>query len=188
MVDFRAVVRIADPSLGGTGVNVYHGHLGSDPDGDFGPLMVSLSAIYDDISLIFPSTTVLSWDGTATTLGASPALLTSPADAWSVTGTGGTHPAPPANCIVAGFSTALRTRSGRGRTFLGPIDRDQVQDNGTPYETTRETISAAYQNIIDEDESADSYFGVWSPTDNVLRQWTSCQVANRFGVLRSRRD
>lgn len=188
MGTFRAVVKIADPILGGTGVNVFHGHLADDDPDDLGPLMVSVHSAYEDSALLFPSTTEITWDGTATTLGSSPMLLEALDDAWSTAGTGGTHPAPPANCLVVGFSTALRTRSGRGRTFLGPLDRDQVQDNGTPYEATRDIVAGTWQDVIDSQTGNPNYLGVWSPTDEVLRQWTSAKVANRFAVLRSRRD
>jgi hypothetical protein len=64
-----------------------------------------------------------------------------------------------------------------------------VQDNGTPYETTRALIAAAGMDLISSfDESFDGALGVWSPTDEVLRDFTGCQVRNKFAVLRSRRD
>lgn len=189
MVLFRGVVQYHDPSLGGTGVSIFHGRGDGSGEDDANYLMGTLHDFYESIKVIFPSTCTVTWDGSVVTFDTpSPALFTSGAG-WTTTGTGSTHPSPPANCIVAGWQTSLHSRSGRGRTFLGPIDRDQVQDNGTPYEEIRSDIESAAGDLIDAfDGAGDGALGVWSPTDSVLRDFTGCKVANQFAVLRSRRN
>lgn len=98
--------------------------------------------------------------------------------------------APLATAIVIGWRTASATRSGRGRTFVGPVGQRAVQSDGTPTATALTACNAAAEAILDPefDPVGDGSFGVYSRTTGQFRPFTGHRVRDTFAVLRSRRD
>jgi hypothetical protein len=192
MTVFRMVVTIDSPVLGGTGVNIWHlRNTGSapDPDSELNGLSELVHTFYSAIANYFKGDTTIAFDGTMVEVGSAEPEGHFDLDTWSVVGGTTTDDLPPANCIVVGWRTSVATRSGRGRTFLGPLSRDTLQDNGTPQEDVRSGILAAANALISSSEdSANGALGVWSVKQSVLRDFTGAAVTNQFAVLRSRRD
>lgn len=175
---------------GSPGVNVWHGRIDSavEPFEDLGTLTEFLETFYSGLLSLFTTTTTIRWAGEANGVGDDTGdLFTS--DPWTLTGTGSNGAMPPANCMLASWRAATGGRSGRGRTFLGPLDRGAEENNGTPAELFR----TAVQGEIDELISSSSGFGngalgIYSRADGVFRDFVSGTCPNYFAVLRSRRD
>ena len=91
--------------------------------------------------------------------------------------------------IVVGWRTTSATRSGRGRTFLGPLSGTHSQGNGTPLDTTLTTVrNAATALITASTGQAGWSWGVLSTTTGIFRDVTGSSVKDRFAYLSSRRD
>ena len=81
----------------------------------------------------------------------------------SPTGTGGTSHAPAQICMVVSWRTATATRSGRGRTYLGPLSLGAVETTGALKTTSCATVSTAATTLIAALAAiaADCYLVVW---------------------------
>lgn len=191
---YRASVRITSPNLGGDGANIWHirtaGGVGND--GRLNEAMGWIEQFYIDCSQAFSPSTAIVFDGTVTEIATNEPTITEGLDTFTVPGVGASGDLPPANALVVGWRTALANRRGRGRTFLGPLSRGASEDNGTPtaliLEKVRDAAAALVASSTDSEVLGSVSVGVWSPTDNVLRDVTGASVRDRFAVLRSRRD
>lgn len=192
MTLYQMTVDISSPVLGGQGVNIWHlRNTGPAPDtaSELNGLSELVHQFYESIDACFHGDTLITFDGTMTEVGSDEPSVFEGLDTWGTDGGTSVPNLPPANCIVAAWGTASATRRGHGRTFLGPLSRDCAEDNGTPVEAIRSLIVSAGQDLISASEGlANGALGVYSTKDKVLRDFTSIKVANRFAVLRSRRD
>lgn len=103
--------------------------------------------------------------------------------------------APPALAIVVGWRTTSATRRGRGRTFIGPLNSNVMQSDGTPSDTVLNNIRGANDTLIATSQAANGWaLGVYGQQSagllepKVLRDFTGHRVRDTFAVLRSRRD
>lgn len=191
MAVWRATVVIASPYLGGVGTNTWHARTESEEltgNSELASIASAIGTFYDNIETHFAGATTRSFDGAW-----HRAEDAEDGQVSTVTGFSETNgigpPLPPANCLVVSWRTSSGSRSGRGRTFLGPMGTGCLQDNGTPVEAVRtqiESMAAAFITAVNT--PATSGVGVWSRKDQTLRDFTSGTVANQFAVLRSRRD
>lgn len=191
MAVYRTSVAIESPDIGGVGANVWHlrtSDTGPDQD-QVNLLMQGLKGFYQDVAPVFPEDVTIRWDGSAQQiLSAEPGLVEG-ATAWSVPGGTTSQGLPPANCLCITWRTSLSTRSGRGRTFLGPVAEEHVDAGGRPTTTIRTLLQSAAAEFIDSFDSIGAgAFAVFSPTDNVARDITGARIPTEFAVLRSRRD
>lgn len=191
MALYRAVVDI-EWGGGGSGVNVWHFRTISSP-GTLADRQGAVDAIrdfYDAVSSIYPTDTTISMPAEVVTeFQSAPAF--EPVTPWTITGDSGTAThLPAATQLVVGWRTTAATRSGRGRTFLGPLAGTLNEANGTPTPGLITTVQTAANDLVAESESALGGWavGVWSEADGVLRDFTSARVRDVFAVLRSRRD
>lgn len=102
--------------------------------------------------------------------------------------------APPVLALCLTWRTSIAARRGRGRTFLGPLSQNALQDNGTPDEDFRSVVGNAADALISTstgfNNGAVGIYGresVGSST-HVIRDIVGRTVPNEFAVLRSRRD
>lgn len=187
-------VKITWPGAGGPGVNTWHLRTTGDelPEGEELPGLSGLvHQFYTDLRPIFTEQTTITFEGTMS-LTTDPGTTTNDADPWVVTGQASLSKLLPAAAqIVAGWQTELSSRSGKGRTFLGPLG-SQILDNasdGTPSQSTVNLINDAGAALVSASSGfADGAVGVWSPTDNVFRDFTGIRTRKVFAVLTSRRD
>lgn len=174
---------------GSPGANVWHMRFtnASAPGGDQDAMVEAVRDFYTAINGDFTASTTLSFNGELRGVGDdSDSLYT--ATPWSVTGTGSNF-APPADCAIVSWRTSAATRSGRGRTFLGPLNSAAIESNGTPTEGFRSGNQAAIDDLIETSDSfANGALGVYSRTENVFRDFVSGTMPNYFAILRSRRD
>ncbi len=95
---------------------------------------------------------------------------------------------PPQVAIVVSWKTVLSGRSFRGRTYLGPVNRDCALSTGL----IDPSIQTAIQTETDELTSALSEISmdlaVWSRTLNSFHRVTSSSIGNVFDTQRRRRS
>lgn len=195
---WRTTAVITHPSLGGNGTNTWHGRVDNiSPD-----VLATLQGLTTGLEAFYGGTTAVTAGGTAVACdGMWVRVDDDSGDVEDTTGfnvVAGTSvaPLPPSQCLVVGWGTSAAGRDARGRTFVGPCGVNTLQDNGTPTEESRAALEAAAVALIDSfDGLDDSALGVWSvgarrkvPGPDVFRDFTRAKVANRFSVLRSRRD
>ena len=192
---WRTVVQMEGSPMPDPGVNVFHVRVGSDVLNDeslaLGQASVGLEAFYDEIQGLYPSTVTLSHDGVYQEINAAEPRQIDTGEDWTLPGTGTSDPLPAANAMTVTWLTALSARSGRGRSFIGPLVQSTAEANGTPEESNRSALAIAAANLVDLSDNTEPVpwaYGVWSPTDNVIRDFTGSRVPNKFAVLRSRRD
>lgn len=178
-------------ATGGPGVNVWHLRTTGDSEDtvDIAALSEIVHTFYSDISAAFPTGFTAAYAGVATSIEADPVTNTG-ADAWVVPGSSGSvDTLPPATQLVVTMRTPSATRSGRGRKFFGPLITGMKEPNGTPAATCLTLFTDAFTDLVSSSEAfTNGAVGVWSPTQSLFRDVTGFSIADRFAVLRSRRD
>lgn len=190
---WRATWTIDHPSLGGTGTNTWHARVGvvggeiSEHE-QLDLLNGHLGEFYTAIEDVFAGGAHLHFNGEWLEVEVEePRLYAGDSNDLVVGGT--TDALPPANCLVVGWRTSVASKSGRGRTFLGPLRTADNEANGTPSEPVRTMVESAAADFISSFDGVDSgAFGVYSKHDGVIRDFISGRVRNQFGMLTSRRD
>lgn len=194
MAIWRLPIRITDQSLPDPGFNIFHVRTadGPFPEAELNQASGWLEDFYSAMVPVFSSNTDIQFDGTVTEINSDTPRVGEGLTTWKVDGTSTSLPLPPANCVVVGWRTTLATRSGRGRTFLGPIAANASEADGTVTATALSTIRGAAAALVDESTASEVLgvvsLGIWSPTRNELRDITGTVTHDRFAVLRSRRD
>lgn len=192
MAVYRGVVTITHPALGGTGTNTWHAR-STDPftgtaDADLHGLNESLRAYYALLTAVVAGGTIFAQDGSFVRIDDDSGDFAM-VDPWSVTTGTSQPPLPPADALVVSWRTAQAGKRARGRTFVSPCAANTLQDNGTPTESARATMDAAAASFVDSfDGIENGAWAIWSTVDHVARDIVSGSTANRFSVLRSRRD
>lgn len=173
---------------GGPGVNSWHIRYQSADGGELGAAAAALRAFYVSCQSFFPSGVVIRFPDTAVTVGDSPTFVhVNPPAVVNANGSGGY--APLSSAVVVGWRTTAATRSGRGRTFLGPLGKGTIDSDGTPVPDVLNGIQAAAATLISASLNDNGWaFGVYSKKDGVIRDFTSARVRDVFAVLRSRRS
>lgn len=183
---------------GGPGVNVWHARQGSlDPGEELGDLSNMLHTFYSDIA----SGAISGSDGfqAGMTIDAGDWVdvdseESRPADFDTITVPGTAPDAPPVLAVCMTWRTSIAARRGRGRTFLGPLSQNALQDNGTPDEDLRNVFATAAEDLVSASTGfGNGAWGVYGRTavgasTHVLRDLTGFSVPNEFAVMRSRRD
>lgn len=191
MALYRCTVNLSFPVGSGGGTNTWHLRTGTgtDEDNNVEALMQKVAFFYEAVSPLLPASWEASWDGTALEIAtAEPTLVTAPGGGWSQNGeaTGGYTGAASMGCVT--WRTASPTRSGRGRTFVGPLAATAVQDDGTLGNTALSLLQQAGQSIPDSTgSSVAGALVVFSQAQQLGRDITSSSVTDQVAVLRSRR-
>lgn len=189
MAIFRVPARIDFPQAGGPGFNIWHVRT-NDPQGaELEGALGALEDFYSAIAGLYPaSASITLGEGIIKDPLGSPEFM--PDDFRKVVGAGAFTLSPSLLSIVVGWRTVSATRSGRGRTFLGPFAvGPQDQADGTPNGGTLNTIRAAAQELVSDSTAPTGWaVGVLSTKQGVLRDITGSSVRDRWAVLRSRRD
>ena len=188
MPTFKVPVRIVHPGSGGDAFNIWHLRTVSDDSDDFNNGMDALDAFYTKIKGIYPNgTQVIVGEGVIRDPYGSPTYTNYvPTE---ITGTGQTAQAPQLLAVVVSWYTQSATRSGRGRTFLGPLELQALEADGTVASAWLSEIRQAADDLVNDSQTYNAWaFGVYSHKDGVLRDFVSYNVRDRFSYLRSRRD
>ena len=190
MPTLRLTVQHDYAPAGGPGINVWHYRTATatTSQDDVDLAATRLQTFYSAIADRFSGDSVLTLQeqvvdvDTSEVVGATPWAINgaSPADAYL----------PTAVQVVLNWRTSNVSRSGRGRSFFGPLANSSALDtNGTPSLALLTDITTAGAALIDSQAGVgDGAFGVYSPTQGVIRDFTSCYTRDSFAVLTSRRD
>lgn len=191
MAIIRVPVVISNPVLPDPAMNILHIRTITD-DPDSGVIDSALDAIfdfYDSLKAHYPSgTTIRLGEGMIKDPLGSPSYV--PDDPREIASGTTTDPLPALLAVVVSWRTTSATRSGRGRTFVGPLHIDSLQSDGTPEALTLTAIRDAANALVAESSSSLNgwAFGVLSTKTGVFRDVTGNKVADRFSYLSSRRD
>lgn len=192
MATWRAVVRINNATLGGTGTNTWHmreSGTGLGVHDHLNNIMGWVEDFYTAVQGSFDGATSFVFSGELLGLGAAEGDVQT-VDPWTVAGADAGPSLPPANAVVVGWRTDSGGRQGRGRTFLGPMASSSAEADGTIKPAHLAGIRAGAAALVEESDSFDDgALGVYSREGGgVLRDFTSSRVRDTFAMLRSRRD
>jgi hypothetical protein len=186
----RVPVRIDYPVEGGPGANILHVRT-TDSNQETWELPSALNALatfYQEIAENYPSgTTITIGEGMVVDPTTAPAYVDD--DVKIINGSGGAPPAPALLSLCVSWRTSSATRSGRGRTFLGPIHKDALDSTGTVEVSVLNRTRAAVNGLVADSQTLNGWsLGVLSTKQGVLRDVTGGTVRDRFAYLSSRRD
>lgn len=193
MPTYRATVLLRFAAGGGAGTNTWHFRT-DNPIGienEPSTIMGWVRDFYTACAPFYPSSTVSSWDGSYTEVLTDAPAYSPPVTGWSVNGTNTDQGyAGAASMAVVTWRTELASRSGRGRTFVGPLAKSVIEGNGSLTTTALATLRAAGAALVGQSNTNDGVgaLGVFSPTQNVFRDMVGATVTDQVAVLRSRRD
>lgn len=185
------------PVLGGTGTNTWHARTSGPLPGaeaDLEDLADMLNSFYVGVSTVMPVGTAIGFSGEwQEVMSEDPDFVSNPP--WTI-GAGGNAGPLPAHCaLVVGWRTSAGGRTGRGRTFVGPLGNSALQTDGTIDTTKLTEVRAAATALVAASSAFDNgAFGVYSrdalatvPAP-VFRDFTGTVTRDVFASLRSRRD
>lgn len=185
---------------GSPGANVWHvrtGAIGTD-QANVEAAASSILTFYNDLGShgANPMREGVSWRAEAAFSEENDTVLDLTPVKAGASGTAGPD-APPVLAICISWSSTSRTRRGRGRTFLGPLNQACIQEDGT-IAAAHLTVVQNAANALCARNNADNGWavGVWglqnsggnAASPHVLRDFQSAKVRDQFAVLRSRRD
>lgn len=177
-------------ATGSPGVNVWHGRITvvEGPTPDLEDLAEWLETFYTSMASAYPTGTLIQFLGEAQGVGDDEGN-TYLADPWSVSGSGAGGFLPPATQMFVNWRALTGGRSGRGRTFIGPLQAGVAQADGTPTTAYRDALANAASALIESSDSFDNgALGIYSRTQNTFRDFVLSEVPDMFASLRSRRD
>lgn len=185
---YRAVVELSYAQGGGPGVNVWHFEAG-DP-GEVQSAVDALETFYEGTAACWqPGMTVTMPNEVLAGIETGAPEYES-VDGWSRlsdNASGGVL--APVLQLVVGWRTAAATRSGRGRTFIGPLGSNMADTQGTPSAFLLSSADTAANSIVVFNALlGGAQIGVWSETTATFRPINAYRIRDTFAVLRSRRD
>jgi len=188
---FTLPIRITWPyGTGSPGANVWHfrttGAFNDDSDAE--AMIDAVHDFYSGIVTFYRSDVDIDFDGVVTGMGADSGESAT-FDTWHVDGTATGDALSSALQMCISWGSGSGGRSGRGRTFIGPLPSTIDASDGVPVQAAADQLLDAANALIETSDSfANGAVGVWSPTDGVLRDFTVASVRRQFAILRSRRD
>lgn len=198
MATWRLPVALTYDLGGGPGVNVWHLRNTGEPfDDDVQECVDAIHAFYSTVA----SGAIAGADGyqAGMRISADTVINVDSDESASVDWDTITVPAtgdvaPPVLALCMTWRTSIAARRGRGRSFMGPLSQNALQDNGTPAEDFRAVHVGAAQDLVDFNDGFDNgavvVYGrtaIGSST-HVARDITGFSVPNEFAIMRSRRD
>jgi len=189
---FRVPVTIDNSLSGGPFMNIFHvrtiGPGGDDAD-QLGDALDALEDFYMGLRNVLPNGTVVRFgEGMIKDPLGDP---TYQADDPRAIPTGTQLVGSPATllAITISWRTASASRSGRGRTFVGPFNGGVIADDGTPNNQVVDQVRGQAAALVSASGGPGGWaFGVLSVKQGLLRDFTGSSVRDRWSFLSSRRD
>ena len=199
MAIVRIPVELTSPALPSPAINVWHARIetaGDLWDGGVQPYSGALGTLhqfYQALLGLFPSDITIKVPNAVVDVQTQEEISADPLPALVGTGV---DVAPRGLAVVVGWKTSIRARRGTGRTFVGPLTRSGIETaNGTPGSNVITPLATAAQALIDRSAAVNGWaLGVWGqetanvPGVNVLRDFTSFKINDKYAHLRTRRD
>lgn len=191
MGTYRIPVKIeGSQTPGGPWMNVLHVRLVDDSEtGELGSALDAIEAFYETVSTFMSADlTITIGEGMIRDPLGAPEYVND--DRRVITGAGAINQNLSALlAVVVSWRTSSATRSGRGRTFVGPLVWNAQEGNGTPSPTVLAAIATAADDLVSASTGVNGWsFGVLSTKQGLFRDVTGFTVRDRFAFLSSRRD
>lgn len=189
---FRVPVTITTPGIpGGPYMNVWNCRTVTGPPGDSGDLANALDALedfYRGVKDYFPNLTEVRFgEGMIRDPLGSPEYQDDDPRVLLTGGVAGGS-ATALLAIVVGWRTTSASRSGRGRTFVGPFSVSATAADGTPNDQVVNGVRLAAEGLVSASTGPGGWsFGVLSTQQGILRDFTGSSVRDRWSFLSSRR-
>lgn len=186
---FRVPVSVSFPQAGGPAMNVLHVRTADvDTAEEIGNALDALEAFYTAIQIYFPQyAQIRLGEGMVQDVLGSPVYY--PDDLRVINSSSSLPPAATLLAVVVSWRTVSATRSGRGRTFIGPIQTNAIDGDATPSAALISALNTAAGNLVSASTGAGGWsLCVLSQKEHLARDVTGHRVRDRWGVLRSRRD
>lgn len=191
MAIYRIPVKITHASLPDMAMNVLHFRVSAGVNTEsqnLGEAITTTVALYNAIKNYYAYQAVI-------TIGESmirdplgtPEYVDDDVHTLSADGVAGNAPVLLAACV--GWRTSSATRSGRGRTFFGPLSPAVLESNGTPTTNFVGDMNTAVNAFVASSQEQNEWaFGVLSTKTGVFRDVTGHSLKDRWAYLSSRRD
>lgn len=186
---YRVPVRIEYPQGGGPGYNVFHVRTVSNARDELEDALDSIELFYTAIRSHFASGTKhIIGEGMIRDPLGSPEYVND--SSRTRLGEGAVSVAPSLLAVTVSWKTSSATRSGRGRTFVGPFTNDAMQaTDGTPSAALMSSLRSAANNLVSDSSGLNDWaIGVLSIKQGLLRDITGASVKDKWSYLSSRRD
>lgn len=187
MTIFKIPVKLAYTQGGSPGVNVWHARIVNE-ETDLENALDALAAFYNAVKVnMRNSTQITIGSGMIRDPYGNPTYVDD--DVTVLTGGGSSASLSPLLAYCINWKTASASRSGRGRTFIGPLTIDNNEVDGTPAAAPLNAVRTAATNLVATSQGIGGWsFGVYSQKQGILRDFTGSSVADKFAYLSSRRD
>lgn len=191
MTIFRVPVAITYPGSGGPGRNVFHVRTigpNQDDSEQLGEALDALQTFYETIKQYYPSgTTIRMGEGMIRDPLGNPEYEEDNVKTVVSGGSGG-HLSP-LLCACVSWRTTSASRSGRGRTFIGPFNVQAQDSDGTITASYLNLLRNAAATLVSASTGPSGWsLGVLSVKQGLLRDFTGSSVKDQFAYLSSRRD
>jgi hypothetical protein len=169
-------------------INVWHIRTLAGASTGLDAMVGHLKDFYTSLRNLYPSSVTIAAPPLAVSVGAEPEYAQL-GDPWRVTGSGGAGFIAAPTALTVTWYTASATRSGRGRTFLGPLTAGLNSADGTPSDENLPAIRAAAQSLVSASLSdGNGAIVVYSQVQSVGRDIVRSNVRDVWSVMRSRRN
>jgi len=185
---YRVPAKIEFTNAGGPGYNIWHVRTATGaPHEDLFEAVSALESFYTKIKALYqPGTRIVLGEGIIEDPLGSPSYVDD--DSTTILGSGASAATPTMVALVVSWRTQSATRSGRGRTFLGPVSNGALQTDGTPEPNILNTVRNAAIDLVNDSQTANGWaVGVLSTKQGVFRDATGSSIRDRWAVLTSRR-
>lgn len=188
----RIPVTIDYVAQGGPAMNVFHCRTisggGADEEQQVSECLDALERFYNAFKVYYPAASQIRMgEGMIRDPLGAPEYFKDDPRVISAGGSGGT--AATLLALVVSWRTTSASRSGRGRTFIGPFNSQVAGTDGTPENAVVSLLRGAAVNLVDASTDPSGWsLGVLSQQQKVLRDWTGSSVKDRWSFMSSRRD
>lgn len=189
---YRVPVRIDLTSLPSPAFNIWHVRTAVTEEGTafLENALGALAAFYESAKGAYPTGAIITvGEGVIKDPLGTPEHVTD--HSTTINGSGTTGILSPLLAISIGWRSTIATRSGRGRTFIGPLcGATDEQHTGRPNSAYIVTLQSCVDGLVDDSTTQNGWaVGVLSQKDGVFRDYVNGRVnGSRYAELRSRRD
>lgn len=185
----RVPARIEFVGPGAPGFNVFHVRTVSEAGDELEQALDALEEFYNDLRSVYHvGTRIVLGEGMIRDPLGSPTYVED--DRRVIQGNGSGGIGPQLLAVVVSWRTQSASRSGRGRSFIGPLSSNMLDGtDGTPVPAAMTAIRSAADGLVNASTGLNDWaVGVLSTKQGILRDITGNTVNDRFSFLSSRRD
>lgn len=189
MAIYRLTVQLSWPGVGGPGTNTWH-YRDADPDLPFSDdVSETLQNFYTSVGGFLTPGMTISLAAQAVSVDQDPPTLVNISNPFSInTGSGSNGGVRSAQACIT-WRSNVATRSGRGRTFVGPLATGAIDGDGTLTAAAYAQFRQAADELVDASTAGfNGALSIWSTKNQIGRDITSYTMRDRVAVLRSRND